>query len=173
MTRLLTRSLLLAAGFSALIAPGAFAQGVTVCVFPAKELRGINADSALDVKALTKELAARASGGASFAVVPVTDAGPKDIDAEAERRHCTDIVTTWRMELTPDSPSYGGTLGHTQVTTNKDNALMLKDTLRDNGVLLQYSMRKANSKKAIAHGESDSDSAYATFAAAIVKKLGP
>jgi hypothetical protein len=36
---------------------------------------------------------------------------------------------------------------------------------------VEYSLRKADSHKAMAHGESDNDSAYASFATAIVKKL--
>jgi len=163
-----------AAGILALLVPGAFAQGVTVCIFPAKELRGVNADSVLDVKALAKELVDRTlPGGATFDVVPVAGVGPKDIDAEAERRHCTDIVTTWRMELRPDTPNFAGTLRGSQQSESQGSALMLKDTKIPGDVLVQFSMRKADSKKALAHGESDNNSAYASFANAIVKKLSP
>jgi hypothetical protein len=167
----MARSLLLATCILAFLAPTLIAQATTtVCLFPAKDARGVNTDTPKDVSTLAKELLALPAS-ASFNVVPVTGVSPKEIDAEAAKRSCTDVVTVWRLEQTPDSPNYGGTLGSTQVTTNKDNGLMLKSTLRANGVLLEYSLRKADSHKAIAHGESDDDSAYTNFAAAIAKKV--
>lgn len=155
------------------LAPVAFAQGVTVCIFPAKEARGVNTAAPSDVTALAKELVLRTlPGGATLSVVPAADVAPKDIDAEAEHRNCTHVVTVWRMETMPDTPNYAGTLGGTQASNGQNNALMLKDTKLPNGVLVEYSLRKADSHKPLAHGESDNGSAYASFATAIVRKLG-
>jgi hypothetical protein len=48
---------------------------------------------------------------------------------------------------------------------------MLKDNKAQGGGLLEYSLRKADNHKAVAHGESDAASPYASFATAIQKKL--
>jgi hypothetical protein len=156
----------------AMLAPGTFAQGVTVCVFQGKEAKGVNADVANDVTALAKELVPLTlPGGATLSVVPVTGVDPKTIDAEAKTRNCTDVVTIWRQSGIQDTPNYGGTLGGTQASQGTGNMLMLKDTKLPDGDLLEYSLRKADSKKAVAHGESES-TAYGSFANAIAKKLG-
>jgi len=167
----MNRMLLAFTAMLAMLAPSALAQGVTVCVFQGKDARGVNADIANDVTAMAKELVPRTlAGGATLSVVPVTGVDPKTIDAEAKTRNCTDVVTIWRQEGIQDTPNYGGTLGGTQGSSGTGNQLMLKDTKLDNGALLEYSVRKADSKKALGHGESDSTS-YGAFANAIVKKI--
>jgi hypothetical protein len=145
---------------SAFIAPTLIAQNVTVCIFPAKDARGTNADTPQDVTTLAGDMVAL-PGAASLNVVPVTGVSPKDIDAEAAHRHCTYAVSLWREDAPPESPNFVGGLGGTKPSP-----------LKAKGVLLEYSLRKADSHKVIAHGESDEDSAYTSFAAAIAKKIG-
>jgi hypothetical protein len=167
----MNRMLLAFTAMVAMLAPSALAQGVTVCVFQGKDAKGVNADIANDVTALARELVPLTlPGGATLNVVPVTGVDPKTIDAEAKTRNCTDVVTIWRQAGIQDTPNYGGTLGGTQASQGSGNMLMLKDTKLQNGDLLEYSVRKPDSKKAIAHGESDSTS-YGSFANAIVKKI--
>ena len=166
----MNRMLLAVTAMFAMLAPSALAQGVTVCVFQGKDAKGVNADIANDVTALSKELVPLTlPGGATLSVVPVTGVDPKAID-EAKTRNCTDVVTIWRQAGIQDTPNYAGTLGGTQASQGSANQLMLKDTKLNNGDLLEYSVRKADSKKPIARGESDS-TAYGSFANAIVKKL--
>ena len=103
--------------------------------------------------------------------MPVPGFNAKDIEAEAQRRNCAWVVTLWRQEVGPDTPNYGGSLGGTQATGGSGTALMLKDKKAQGGALLEYALRKGDGHKPVAHGESDAQSPYANFAAAIQKKI--
>jgi hypothetical protein len=107
----------------------------------------------------------------ALAVVPISGFSAKEIEAEAQHRNCAWVVTLWRDQLGPESPNYGGTLGNTQQTTGKGSQLWIKGTKLGGDTLLEYSLRKADAHKGIAHGEGEEDSTYAKFAESIVKKI--
>jgi len=161
-----------ALAISGLFAPALVAQKPLVCVFQQKQGHTADVDAGLDSTTLAKELTARTSGGApALDILPVAGFSAKEIDAEADRRKCTWVVTLWRQQLGAATPNYGGTLGNTQASGGQYNSLMLKDTKIGADTLLDYSLRKAGDRKPIAHGEGDDDSTYAKFADAIVKKI--
>jgi hypothetical protein len=164
----MTRALVAFLGISALFAPVLVAQKSTVCVFQQKQGRAANVDAGFDSGLLVKELLTRTA----LDVVSITGFTSKEIEAEAQRRQCAWVVTLWRQELAPDSPNYAGTLGGTQGTESGGTSLMLKDTQLGQNTLLDYSLRKGDSHKTVAHGEGDEGSTYGKFADAILKKLG-
>jgi len=155
------RAVLVLAGTSALLAPTLAAQNPLLCVFQQKQGHAEDAAAGTDATALAKELVARTTAaGTALDIMPISGFGAKEIDAEAQHRNCAWVVTLWRQEVGPDTPNYGGTLGGTQASNKAQG-----------GGLLEYSLRKADNHKAVAHGESDAASPYASFATAIQKKL--
>lgn len=166
------RFVVLLAGISAVLTPALAAQNPTICVFQQKQGHSANVDAGFDSSLLAKELIERtASGTPALSIVPISGFAAKEIDEEAQRRNCAWIVTLWRQQLGPSTPNYGGTLGGTQASGGQNNNLMLKDTKIGSDTLLDYSLRKADSHKAIAHGEGEEDNTYAKFADGIVKKI--
>jgi hypothetical protein len=167
------RALLVLAGTSAVLAPVLSAQNPLVCVFQQKQGHAPDAAAGTDATALAKELVARTTAaGTALDIMPVSGFTAKEIDAEAQRRNCAWVVTLWRQEIGPDTPNYAGTLNNTQATGSSGNSLMIKDNKAAGGGLLEYSLRKGDNHKTVAHGESDAASPYANFATAIQKKLG-
>jgi len=166
------RAVLVLAGTSALLAPTLAAQNPLLCVFQQKQGHAEDAAAGTDATALAKELVARTTAaGTALDIMPISGFGAKEIDAEAQHRNCAWVVTLWRQEVGPDTPNYGGTLGGTQASQGEGTHLMLKDNKAQGGGLLEYSLRKADNHKAVAHGESDAASPYASVATAIQKKL--
>lgn len=161
------------AGTVTLFAPALVAQNPTVCVFQQKQGHAANVDAGFDSSLVAQELTTRISSGTpAFDIVPVTGFTAKEIDAEAQRRKCAWVVTLWRQELGPNTPDYAGTLGGTQTSAGQGSAIMLKDNQIGADTLLEFSLRKPDSHKAIAHGEGDDKAAYGKFADAIAKKIG-
>jgi hypothetical protein len=168
----MTRLFVVFAGTITLLAPALVAQNPTVCVFQQKQGHAADVDGGLDSSLVVKELTDRTSSGSpAFDIVPVTGFTAKEIDAEAQRRNCAWVVTLWRQELGPNTPDYAGTLGGTQASAGQGNAVMLKDNQIGADTLIEYTLRKPDSHKAIAHGEGDDKAAYGKFADAIVKKI--
>jgi hypothetical protein len=170
MSRVTPKAFLILAGAFAVLAPTLAAQNPVVCIFQQKQGKGDANASGPDGAELAKELVAHA--GTGFDILPVPGFNAKDIEAEAQRRNCAWVVTLWRQEVGPDTPNYGGSLGGTQATGGSGTALMLKDNKAQGGALLEYALRKGDGHKPVAHGESDAQSPYANFAAAIQKKIG-
>jgi hypothetical protein len=156
------------AGISTVLVPALRAQNPNVCVFQQKQGHSAEVDSGFDSTTLIKELITRTP---ALNAVGISGFTAKEIDAEAQRRNCAWVVTLERQELAGGTPNFGGTLGGTQQSKTTPFNVMVKGTKIDAGTLLEYSLRKADSRKPIAHGEGDDDSAYAKFAKAIVKKI--
>ncbi|HVT96429.1 MAG TPA: hypothetical protein VHE33_02915 [Acidobacteriaceae bacterium] len=165
------RVIALLAGLSSVVAPALLAQNQSLCVFQQKQGHSADVDAGFDSSLLTKELTAKIPAAMALSVVPISGFSSKEIEAEAQRRGCNWVVTLWRDQLGPDSPNYGGTLGNTQQTTGKGSQLWIKGTKLGGDTLLEYSLRKADAHKAIAHGEGEEESTYAKFAESIVKKI--
>ncbi|MGA8109646.1 MAG: hypothetical protein WB974_09435 [Acidobacteriaceae bacterium] len=159
----MVRNLLLCAGLAAFLAPALTAQN-KVCAFQDKPGH-IAHVSTSDADALAGELNSRSVQAVGAAGVP-----KKDEDAAAQKQGCTWIVTLWREDLPADSPNYAGTLGGTQ-NANMSNAELALER-PTGGALLDFSLRKADSRKTIAHGETDEASPYAKIAEEIMKKMG-
>jgi hypothetical protein len=164
------RAIALLAGVSTILAPTLFAQNPTVCIFQQKQGHSAEVDSGFDASTIAKQLTTRTPAPA-LDFVPISGFSAKEIDAEAQRRNCTWVVTLWREELGPDSPNFAGTLGGTQTSVSQGVSLMVKGTKIGANTLVEYSLRKADSHKPVAHGEGDDDSAYPKFADAILKKI--
>lgn len=155
-----------------LLGPALVAQNPSICVFQQKQGHAANVDAGFDSNLEAQELIARtSSGGPAFDIVPITGFGAKDIDAEAAHRNCAWVVTLWRQELGPNTPDYAGSLGGTQASAGQGNAIMLKDNQIGADTLIEYSLRKPDNHKVLAHGEGDDKAAYGKFADAIVKKI--
>lgn len=165
------RAVALLAGLSAFLAPTLLSENPTVCIFQQKQGRSAEVDAGFDSTTLTKELTAHMPATLTLNLVGISGFTGKEIDAEAQRRSCAWVITLWRDQLGPASPNYAGTLGGTQVTTGQGTQLWLKGTKLGAETLLEYSLRKADSRKAIGHGDGNDDSTYTKFAEAIVKKI--
>ncbi|HEX4311196.1 MAG TPA: hypothetical protein VHZ25_14280 [Acidobacteriaceae bacterium] len=168
----MTRAIAVLVAMSALFAPALVAQNSTVCVFQQKQGRAVDVDGGLDSSLLARELIARTSSGSpAFDILPITGFGPKEIDAEAQHRNCAWVVTVWRQEVGPNTPDYGGSLGNTQASAGQNNTLMVKSNKIGEDTLLEFTLRKPDSHKAIAKGEGDEKTTYGRFADTIVKKI--
>lgn len=165
----MVRDFLACAALASFLAPGLIAQSATVCVFPAKEAHGVNTYVQDEVQALT--VALQKNGGASIQAVSVPGVDPKQIDAEAQHRSCSYVVTLWRQEIPPDSPNYAGTLGGSQASVGYGTNLMRADTKIPANTLLDYALRKADAHKPMAHGETDNKTPYGKVAEEILKKI--
>lgn len=169
------RAIALLAGLSSVLAPTLLAQNPTtqnplVCVFQQKQGHSADVDAGFDASTIAKQLTTRTPAPA-LDFVPISGFTAKEIEAEAQRRNCTWVATLWREELGPDSPNFAGTLGGTQTSASQGVSLMVKGTKIGANTLVEYSLRKADSHKPVAHGEGSDDSAYGKFADAIVKKI--
>lgn len=162
------RAIAMLVGISTLAAPALFAQNPLVCVFQQKQGHSADVDAGADASTIAKELSTRMPG---LDVVPVSGFPAKEIEAEAQRRNCTWVATLWREELGPDSPNFAGTLGGTQTSASQGVSLMVKGTKIGANTLVEYSLRKGDSHKAVAHGEGSDDSAYGKFADGMLKKI--
>jgi len=165
------RVMALLAAFSALVAPNLLAQSSTLCVFQQKQGRSADVDAGFDSSLVTKELAARIPASLAMSLVSIPGFTAKEIDAEGQRRDCAWVVTMWRDELGAASPNFAGTLGGTQNSNSQGVNIMVKGTKIGSDTVLEYSLRRADSHKAIGHGEGQDDSTYAKFAEAILKKI--
>jgi hypothetical protein len=165
------RVIALLAGLSSVLAPALLAQNPTLCIFQQKQGHSAAVDGGFDSSLLVKELTPRFPATLALTIVPISGFTAKEIDAEAEHRNCTWVVTLWRDQLGPDSPNYGGTLGNTQQSTGMGSQLWIKGTKLGPDTLLEYSLRKPDSHKPIAHGEGDDEAAYRKIAESIVKKI--
>lgn len=169
----MTRTLLVLAAILASLAPLATAQNPKVCVFQQKQRHSLDVDAVN----LSKSLAAQ-KGGSAFDFLPFGGYAAKDIAAEAQQRNCAWTITLQRQQPPPDTPNYAGTLGSGRSTsqaggiTNSTIAAnpAFQQAQQDGGMLV-YDLRKADSKKVIAHGETTDLSSYDSVAAAIEKKL--
>ncbi|HEX4037365.1 MAG TPA: hypothetical protein VHX37_04840 [Acidobacteriaceae bacterium] len=157
------RAVLACVGLAAFLAPALTAQN-KVCVFQDKPGH-IAHVSTSDADALAGELNSRSIQAVSAVGIPKNQE-----DAEGQKQGCTWIVTLWRQDLPADSPNYGGTLGGTQ-NANMSNA-ELDANKPTGGALLEFNLHKADSKKNVAHGESDEASPYAKIADQLLKKVG-
>ena len=190
----MTRTLLTLAAILAALAPLAAAQNPTVCVFQEKQKHTQDVDAVNLTKALT---ARQASEKLAFDYVPIGGFTSKQIEAEAQHRNCAWIVTLHREDAPPDTPNYAGTLGSSSVgggagygatgghvsgvsgqggpVAGVSNSTIAanpayQEAAQDGGMLV-YDLRKADSKKNIAHGDATDLSTYDSIAAAIDKKL--
>ncbi|HEX4068161.1 MAG TPA: hypothetical protein VHZ09_19230 [Acidobacteriaceae bacterium] len=157
------RGLLVCAGLTAFLAPALTAQN-TVCVFQSKQ---DHAATATDSDA--NEIAGKLNTH-SLQTVSVLNVAKDQEDAEAQKRGCTWIVTLWRQELLADTPNYAGTLGGTQ--SNTVGHAELEHMKITGGALLDFTLRKVDTRKYVAHSESDDASPYAKMADQIAKKIG-
>lgn len=164
------RAIALLAGVSTILAPTLFAQNPPSASSSRNKGHSAEIDAGADAGIIAKQLTTRTPAPA-FDVVPISGFTSKEIDAEAQRRNCTWVVTLWREELGPGSPNFAGTLGGTQTSVSQGVSLMVKGTKIGANTLVEYSLRKADSHKPVAHGEGDDDSAYPKFADAILKKI--
>jgi hypothetical protein len=178
------RTLLILAAASVASAPPMIAQNPSVCVFQQKQRHTKDTDAVAVANALT---ARKASGGPAFDYVSVSGFTSKEIEAEAQRRNCTWVLTLWRQAPPPDTPNYAGTLGGSDSSAGVlgkaqggnvngvTNSIVagnpaMQDAAQD-GTMLEYTLRKGDSHKAVAHGSSDQQPIYDPVVAAIVKKL--
>ncbi|HZZ39533.1 MAG TPA: hypothetical protein VFE06_10395 [Acidobacteriaceae bacterium] len=169
------RILFILAAASVTIAPSMIAQNPTVCVFQQKQKHTQDTDATAVATALTSH---KASGGPTFNFVPVSGFAAKEIDAEAQRRNCAWVLTLWREQSPPDTPNYAGTLGSTAspntggVTRSvvAGNPDVQQEAALD-GDMLEYTLRKGDSHKAIAHGSNNEPPLYDPVVASIEKKL--
>lgn len=164
------RVIALFAGISALHATTLLAQDHTVCLFQQKQGRSAEVDAGFDSATLEKELTQQMPALAPN-LVSISGFTAKEIDAEAQHRNCAWVVTLARQEMNAATPNFAGTLGGTQQSKTTPMDVMVKGTQIGANTLLEYSLRKSDSRKPIAQGEGDDNSAYAKFAKAIVKKI--
>ena len=164
------RVIALFAGISALHATTLLAQDHTVCLFQQKQGRSAAVDAGFDSATLAKELTKQMPALAPN-IVSISGFTAKEIDAEAQRRNCTWTVTLSRQDLNAATPNFAGNLGGTQASKSTPQDILVKGTKIDGETLLEYSLRKADSRKPVAHGEGDDDSAYEKFAKTIAKKI--
>ncbi len=164
------RVIALFAGLSALHATTLLAQDHSLCLFQQKQGHSAEVDAGFDSAALAKELTKQMPSLAP-SIVPISGFTAKEIEGEAQRRNCTWTVTLSRQDLNGATPNFAGNLGGTQESKSTPQDILVKGTKIGGETLLEYSLRKADSRKPVAQGEGDDDSAYAKFAKAIVKKL--
>ena len=164
------RSLLILAGVMTALAPMVAAQSVTVCVF--QSMKGHKVPDGGDAQGISTALGSmKLPGGRAITAITVTDVPEKDEDAAAQKRSCTFIADVWRNELSPDTPLFAGTLApSSNIGQNAKGALVNMRSGSDN-TILEYALRKTNSDKKFAHGESDDATPYVPVADQIAKKL--
>ncbi len=158
------------AGVFALHATTLLAQNSAVCIFQQKQGRSAEVDAGFDSATLAKELTKQMPSLAAN-VVQISGFTAKEIEGEAQRRNCAWTVTLSREDLNAATPNFAGNLGGTQASKSTPQDILVKGTKIGGETLLEYSLRKADSHKPVAHGEGDDDSAYAKFAKAIVKNI--
>jgi hypothetical protein len=165
------RVIALLAGISAVLAPTVLAQNASLCVFQQKQGHSPDVDGGFDSSLLSKELGTRIPASLGLDLIPISGFTGKEIEGEAQRRNCTWVVTLWREQLGPDSPNFAGTLGGTQSSNSQGVNIMVKGTKIGGNTLLEFSLRKADAHKPVAHGEGEEESTYGKFADTIVKKI--
>jgi hypothetical protein len=148
------RRLLICAASTLLIAPVLLAQQQsTVCIFQTKGGNQLDADSLAD-----------ALGTHPLRTVIAAGIARKNEDAEAQKRDCSWIVVLRYQTLPADSPNLAGT-GDSQAEPTMDNNRPGSDKL------LEYDLRKAGSRKTLAHGEFEKGAPFARMADQIARKI--
>jgi hypothetical protein len=169
----MTRTLLALAAILASLAPLAIAENPTVCIFQQKQRHTLDVDAVNLAKSLSSQ-----KGGPAFDFVPIGGFAGKDIEAEAQHRNCAWNLTLQRQEPPPDTPNYAGTLGGGRsssmsggITNSTIAGNPAFQQAQQDGGMLVYDLRKADSRKVVAHGETTDLSSYDPLAASIEKKL--
>lgn len=148
------RRFLVRAGIALFLAPVLLAQHQsTVCVFETKGGNQLDADSMAD-----------ALSSHSLTTVIAVGIAKRDEDAEAQKRHCSWLVSLWYQTLAADTPNLVGT-GDSQVVAS------LSSSRPGGGKLLEYDLRKVGSHKTLAHGEFEKGAPFAKMADQIAKKI--
>lgn len=165
----MVRSLLVLAGAMAALAPTVCAQGVTVCVFQAdKGMKIPDNDDAQEVATALSAL--KLPNGDAINAIPIDGISAENENAEARKRSCNFVAELWRTDMPPDSPLFAGTL---QPGTNAGQ--YSRETVNQmeskSNTTINYSLRKTDSDKKIAHAVSD-DNKPASVAKTLAKKIG-
>jgi hypothetical protein len=165
----MTRALLILAAIVASLAPPLTAQNPVLCVFQEKQRHHTQDDIAA---AMANELTDRtAYAGPAVDFIPISGFPAKAINAEAERRHCSWIVTLWREKSLPETPTFEGDIGAIKAPTSQTVATAVQGPGSQDRDLLEYSMRRAGSHKLVTHGAASDPSRYLPIVDAIVKEL--
>ncbi len=182
----MTRTLLILAAIAASLAPPILAQNPTVCVFQLKQHHTKDIDA---VGLADTFNADKSPGKPALDFVTIAGFTAKEVAPEAQRRNCAWVVTLQRDPMPPDTPNYAGTLGssgpdaghvaavngqggpvagvsNSTIAANPDLGMASQD-----GDMLEYTLRKGDNKKTLAHGDTTQPSLYDPIVAAIVKKV--
>lgn len=164
----MVRKFLVFAGALAFGVSMAHAQSVTVCVFQAH--RGHKVTDGSDAQGVATALSALTlPKGGAIRAIPINGVSTNDEAAEAQKRGCGFVAEVWRNDIPPSTPmapsasADPGTSGTAGVypTGSGDSA----------STVLEYSLRKADSDKKIAHGEVDKSDPWSQAADTMAKKI--
>jgi len=151
------RRFLVLAGALVLAVPMVLSQNVTVCVFQAQ--KGHKMPDGSDAQELARALTGlKLPNGSALNAVPFNGVAEKNEDAAAQKQSCAFIAEVWRNDLPQNSPLFAGTL-HPGSNTDQDSLDNANQMNRDSteNTVVEYTLRKADSDKKFAHGESDNN----------------
>ncbi len=164
----MVRKLLLFAGALALAAPMVHSQSINVCVFQMQ--KGHKVADGSDATGVANALSEiRQPGEARINAIPIQGVPPKGEDAEAGKRGCSFAVDLWRSDVPASTPMAAA--ASASPVSSGTAGVYPTDAGSQNSTVLEYSLRRTNPAKKIAHGEEDNANPWTSLADTIAKKI--
>lgn len=163
----MVRTLLVLVAAMGAVAPAVRAEGVTVCVFQAR--KGHKVPDGSDAQAVADALnELKLPSGDSITAIPIHGVSVKEEQAEAQKRGCGFVAEVWQNDVGASTPLVGAAGAN---PASQDPGFNPAGSESSGSTVLEFSLRKADSDKKIAHGESDKSAPWSAVAGTMAGRI--